>query len=110
MVPNIDGLDKLTNVSQLKLRAWLAGDLSAFTRAPSTFSACHKEIFLTTGIDVRGEPSFELQRRALLCIRDVFKQGIAFKSHPGKWDALCAGVEHANAQVLTNITAKKKRD
>ena len=110
VVPNIDGLDKLTNVSQLKLRAWLAGDLSAFTRAPSTFSACHKEILLTTGIDVRGEPSVELQRRALLCIRDVFKQGIAFKSHPGKWDALCAGVEHANAQVLTNITAKKKRD
>ena len=110
VVPNVEDLDKLTNVTQLKLRAWLTGDLSAFTRAPSTFSATRKEILLTTGIDVRGEPSVELQRRALLCIRDVFKHGIAFKSYPDKWDALCAGVQGTNAPILSKSNAKKKRD
>lgn len=39
------------------MAGWLTGDLSAFTRAPSTFSACRKEILLKTGIDVRGDPS-----------------------------------------------------
>lgn len=109
VVPNMEDLDKLTNVSQLKLRAWLTGDLSAFTRATSTFSACRKEILLKTGIDVRGEPSVELQRRALLCIRDVFKQGISFKSYPGKWDALCAGVESANALMTSKTATHAKR-
>ncbi len=89
VMPGTDYMSLLTNTQQLKLRAWLQGDLTAFTGSPTTFDSTRKLILEIAGIDIRGEPDVELQRRATMTIRDVFKQGIGFKSYDSKWDALC---------------------
>ncbi|MEO7173632.1 phage/plasmid replication protein, II/X family [Flavobacterium sp.] len=91
-VPNVECIDELTSTQQLKLRAWLGGDWTAFMDSPTTFATTRKVILEKTGIDIRGEPCVKLQRRAMLCIRAVFQQGIGFKSYEDKWTALCAGL------------------
>ena len=91
VMPSSDYMGLLTNTQQLKLQAWLQGDSTAFTGSPTTLTNTRNTILEKTGIDVRGEPDVELQRRATMTIRDVFKQGIGFKSYGHKWDALCNG-------------------
>ncbi|MDH0373511.1 phage/plasmid replication protein, II/X family [Comamonas aquatica] len=91
VMPSTDYTDLLSNMQQLKLQAWLRGNLTAFIGSPTTFDSTHKLILEKTGIDIRGEPDVELQRRAIMSIRDVFEQGICFKSYERKWDALCNG-------------------
>jgi Phage replication protein CRI len=92
VVPNIDGVNSLTNTQQLKLRLWLAGDLTVFASSPTTFAAARKAISASTGIDIRGEPGVEVQRRSFKCLRDVLQQGIGFKNYSEKWDRLVRGV------------------
>ena len=91
VMPSTDYMGLLTKTQQLKLKAWLQGDLMAFTGSPTTLANTRNTILEKTGIDVRGEPDVELQRRATMTIRDVFKQGIGFKSYDHKWDVLCNG-------------------
>lgn len=91
VMPSSDYMGLLTNTQQLKLQAWLQGDSTAFTGSPTTLANTRNIILEKTGIDVRGEPDVELQRRAIMSIRDVFEQGIDFKSYDRKWDALCNG-------------------
>ena len=101
-VPSMDGIELLTNVNQLKLNAWLLGDRCAFSRAPTTAAASRKAILKATGIDVRGEANAELQRQAVTCLRDIFVQGIGFKSFPHKWAQLLEGREVPVALKLKN--------
>lgn len=89
VMPSTGYMSLLTNTQQLKLKAWLQGDLTAFTGSPTTFDSTRKLILKKTGIDILGEPDMELQRRAIMSIRDVFEQGVGFKSYYRKWDALC---------------------
>lgn len=91
-VPNIEGISNLTNTQKMKLRLWLAGDLAVFTASPTTYAATRKAILACTGIDIRGEPSVEVQRRAFKCVRDVLAQGTGFKSYTSRWERLVAGV------------------
>lgn len=112
-VPDIVGMDELTSNQQLKLRLWLAGDLTAFTSSPTTFAATRKTIFTKTGIDISGEPDADLQQRAVKCIRDVFVEGIGFKSYPHKWEALRGGTRvgedaGSGAKAVAKTAAKKR--
>ncbi len=99
VVPNIKHLSDLTSSQQTKLRLWLGGDWTAFTTSPTTFAATRKTILAKTGIDIRGEPSVELQRRATQSIREVLFKGIGFKSYGHKWDALSQGEDTENAEA-----------
>ena len=112
-VPDMVGMDELTVLHQFKLRAWLAGDLTAFTSSPTTLAATRKAILTKTGIDISGEPNVDLQQRAVKCIRDVFFEGIGFKSYPHKWAALCSGTRTwdgvgSNAKAVVKTAAKKR--
>lgn len=106
VVPNIEHLGKLTSVQQMKLLLWLGGHRTVFTDSHSTFAATHKTILAKTGIDIRGEPSVELQRRAMKTIREVLIHGTGFKSYAHKWDALCKGADAGNAKVNKQATTR----
>lgn len=93
VVPNIEHLSDLTSTQQMKLLLWLSGHRTAFTNSRTTFVATRKTILAKTGIDIRGEPSVELQRRATQTIREVLLQGTGFKSYDHKWESLCEGAE-----------------
>ncbi|KRA09869.1 hypothetical protein ASD75_10590 [Acidovorax sp. Root568] len=97
VVPNIEHLSDLTSTQQMKLLLWLSGHRTAFTNSRSTFVATRKTILAKTGIDIRGEPSVELQRRAMQTIREVLLQGTGFKSYAHKWAALCEGADAGDA-------------
>ena len=97
VVPNIEHLGELTSVQQMKLLLWLGGNRTAFTNSPTTFAATRKTILAKTGIEIRGEPSVELQRCAMQTIREVLLQGTDFKSYGHKWAALCEGDEKDSA-------------
>lgn len=99
VVPNIEHLGKLTSVQQMKLLLWLRGHRTAFTDSHSTFAATHKTILAKTGIDIRGEPSVELQRRAMKTIREVLIHGTGFKSYAHKWGALCKGANAGDTKA-----------
>lgn len=92
-VPGIENIDSLSNLNQLKLRAWLLGDHCAFSRTPTTVTTSRKEILRVTGIDVRGEPNIALQSQAITCVRHIFQAGIGFKNYASKWAKLCQGVK-----------------
>jgi hypothetical protein len=92
-VPSLAGMENLTNFNQLKLGAWLLGDHGAFSGAPTTTALSRKAILNATGVDVRGEANVALQRQAVTCLRDIFVQGIGFKSFPHKWAQLLDGRE-----------------
>lgn len=97
VVPNIEHLSDLTSVQQMKLLLWLGGHRTVFTHSHSTFAATRKTILAKTGIDIRGEPSVELQRRAMQTIREVLLQGTGIKSYAHKWAALCEGADAGDA-------------
>lgn len=97
VVPNIEHLSDLTSTQQMKLLLWLSGHRTAFTNSRSTFAATRKTISAKTGIDIRGEPSVELQRRAMQTIREVLLQGTGIKSYAHKWVALCEGADAGDA-------------
>ena len=99
VVPNIEHLKDLTRTEQMKLLLWLGGHLTAFTKTHSTFVATRKIILEKTGIDIRGEPSVELQRRATQSIREVLLKGTGFKSYAHKWAVLCDGADAGDAKA-----------
>ncbi len=98
VVPHIEHLSDLTSVQQMKLLLWLGGNRTAFTNSPTTFAATRKTILAKTGIEIRGEPSVELQRRAMKTIREVLIHGVGFKSYAHKWTALCEGANAGDAK------------
>lgn len=106
VVPNIDHLGELTSVQQMKLLLWLGGNRTAFTNSPTTFAATRKTVLAKTGIEIRGEPSVELQHRAMQTIREVLLHGTGFKSYAHKWDALCNGADAGDAKVNKQATAR----
>ena len=106
MVPNIDHLCELTSVQQMKLLLWLGGHRTAFTNSPTTFAATRKTVLAKTGIEIRGEPSVELQHRAMQTIREVLLHGTGFKSYAHKWDALCKGADAGDAKVNKQATTR----
>ena len=99
VVPNIEHLNDLTSVQQMKLLLWLGGHRTVFTHSHSTFAATRKTILAKTGIDIRGEPSVELQHRAMQTIREVLHHGTGFKNYVHKWDALRKGADAGDAKV-----------
>ena len=99
VVPNIEHLKDLTRTEQMKLLLWLGGHLTAFTKTHSTFVATRKIILEKTGIDIRGEPIVELQRRATQSIREVLLKGTGFKSYAHKWAVLCDGADAGDAKA-----------
>ena len=99
VVPNIDHLGELTNVQQMKLLLWLGGHRTAFTNSPTTFAATRKTVLAKTGIEIRGEPSVELQHRAMQTIREVLLHGTGFKSYGHKWNSLCQGADVGAAKT-----------
>lgn len=98
VVPNIEHLSDLTSTQQMKLLLWLSGHRTAFTNSRTTFVATRKTILAKTGIDIRGEPSIELQRRAMNTISEVLIQGTGVKSYAHKWTALCEGADAGDAK------------
>jgi len=99
MVPNIDHLCELTSVQQMKLLLWLGGHRTAFTNSPTTFAATRKTVLAKTGIEIRGEPSVELQHRSMQTIREVLLHGSGFKSYAHKWGALCKGADAGDTKA-----------
>lgn len=99
VVPNIEHLSDLTSTQQMKLLLWLGGHRTVFTHSHSTFAATRKTILAKTGVDIRGEPSVELQRRAMQTIREVLLQGTGFKSYAHKWESLCEGADGGDAKA-----------
>jgi len=100
-VPGFENIDSLSNLNQLKLRAWLLGDHCAFSRTPTTVATSRKEILRMTGIDVRGEPDIALQRQAITCVRQIFQAGIGLKNYADKWEKLRHGKKISSNDGLT---------
>ena len=106
-VPGIENVDCLSNLNQLKLRAWLLGDHCAFSRTPTTVAISRKEILRVTGIDVRGEPDVALQRQAITCVRQIFQGGIGLKNYANKWEKLRQGTKNSTNDGLTRCVRTK---
>ena len=90
-VPTLPAEHDLPPTAYLKLRAWLFGDQTAFTRTPTTLRKTRKLILELTGIDVTNSLSPELQRVAFLSVRKMFRLGFGYCHHQHKWIALLKG-------------------
>lgn len=90
-VPNVHHIDRLTPTLQLKLRAWLLGDMNAFLGSPTTAASSRRQVLDVTGIDVGSPLSAAAQRAAVLQVRDVLAAGFGFRTHPEAWARLLNG-------------------
>lgn len=90
VVPNIVGAGQLTPSCRAKLRAYVLGDVSAFDGAPTMYDQRRREILRVTGIDISSPFALELQRDAVLSVRNVLRDGLGFKAHPKAWKRLRA--------------------
>ena len=90
-IPVISNEYDLAPTPNLKLRAWLFGDQTAFTRTPTTLRKTRKLILELTGIDVTNSLSPELQRVVFLSVRKLFRVGFGYRDHQHKWKALLHG-------------------
>ena len=106
-IPTVAGIDSLRSSVQLKLRAWLLGDVTAFTRSPSTAAACRREVLRITGIDIRGLPSVQCQRRCVITVRNVFRNGVGFKSYAHKWPLLVKAASTARPQGVAKSLIRR---
>jgi hypothetical protein len=103
-LPDTQGIDQLSSVMQLKLRAWLLGDSISFSRGvtPDTYREGRNKVLKATGIDIGNALTPELQASCVTTIRDLFERGFGFRSYGQKWGRLLAAVkDYQPAQAVT---------
>lgn len=110
-VPDVAAISKLSPVLQMKMKAWMRGELTAFSVNVSqdTYRRSRRTVLKTTGIDVYSHLSPKEQRSAFLTISDMIKRGFGFKSYGHKWDQLCrvaAAPEPRVVMPMRKATAK----
>jgi hypothetical protein len=93
-VPNVAHLEELSPVLQQKIRAWLHGDKTAFTRGVTreTYRDNRNRVLTATGINVDNHMTPEQQQAALLSIRQMFREGFGYCSSDHKWKQLIDAV------------------
>jgi len=93
-VPNVAHLDQLSPVLQNKSRAWLLGDKTAFARGVTreTYLDSRNRVLKATGINVDSHMTPELQKAALLSIRQMFREGFGYRASDHKWQQLVDAV------------------
>ncbi len=98
VLPDANGINRLSAVMQNKLRLWLLGDTLAFTRGVSTdaYREARNKVKAATGLDIQLTPNPQLQAAAYTTIRQLIERGLGFKTYEGKWKLL---VESANKNL-----------
>lgn len=98
VLPDANGINRLSAVMQNKLRLWLLGDTLAFTRGVSTdaYREARNKVKAATGLDIQLTPNPQLQAAAFTTIRQLIERGFGFKTYEGKWKLL---VESANKNL-----------
>ena len=89
-VPDAATVDELTPALQQKVRAWILGDATAFTRGVNKETSREniRRVYDQTGIDVGNHLTPEEQRKATLTIRDMFDAGSGYRSYEHRWGKL----------------------
>lgn len=90
VLPDVNGINRLSPVMQNKLRLWLLGDVLAFSRGVSkdAYRDARKKVKTATGLDIELARSPELQATAFTTIRQLFERGLGFKTYKEKWEQL----------------------
>ena len=90
VLPDVNGINRLSPVMQNKLRLWLLGDVLAFSRGVSkdAYRDARKKVKTATGLDIELARSPELQAAAFTTIRQLFERGLGFKTYEEKWGLL----------------------
>lgn len=90
VLPDVNGINRLSPVMQNKLRLWLLGDVLAFSRGVSkdAYRDARKKVKAATGLDIEMARSPELQAAAFTTIRQLFERGLGFKTYEEKWGLL----------------------
>ena len=90
VLPDTNGINRLSAVMQNKLRLWLLGDTLAFVRGVSkdAYRDARKKVKTATGLDIELARSPELQAAAFTTIRQLIERGLGFKTYEKKWDLL----------------------
>ena len=90
VLPDTNGINRLSAVMQNKLRLWLLGDMLAFVRGVSkdAYREARKKVKAATGLDIELSPNPQLQAAAYTTIRQLIERGLGFKTYEKKWDLL----------------------
>lgn len=99
VLPDVNGINRLSPVMQNKLRLWLLGDVLAFSRGVSkdAYRDARKKVKLATGLDIELARSPELQAAAFTTIRQLFERGLGFKTYEEKWGLLVQSAHQGSA-------------
>lgn len=99
VLPDVNGINRLSPVMQNKLRLWLLGDVLAFSRGVSkdAYRDARKKVKTATGLDIELTRSPELQAAAFTTIRQLFERGLGFKTYEEKWGLLVQSAHQGSA-------------
>ena len=99
VLPDANGINRLSPVMQNKLRLWLLGDVLAFSRGVSkdAYRDARKKVKTATGLDIELARSPELQAAAFTTIRQLFERGLGFKTYEEKWGLLVQSAHQGSA-------------
>jgi len=95
VVPDEALVGELPMHLQQKFAAWLHGDTLAFIRGvnPETTRENRNRVLKTTGIDASCDFSPSVQKRFVLPLRELVRDGFAFKSNNKLWPKFLAGAD-----------------
>lgn len=99
VLPDVNGINRLSPVMQNKLRLWLLGDVLAFSRGVSkdAYRDARKKVKTATGLDIELTRNAELQAAAFTTIRQLFERGLGFKTYEEKWGLLVQSAHQGSA-------------
>lgn len=99
VLPDVNGINRLSPVMQNKLRLWLLGDVLAFSRGVSkdAYRDARKKVKTATGLDIELTRSPVQQAAAFTTIRQLFERGLGFKTYGEKWGLLVQSAHQGSA-------------
>lgn len=99
VLPDVNGINRLSPVMQNKLRLWLLGDVLAFSRGVSkdAYRDARKKVKTATGLDIELARSPVQQAAAFTTIRQLFERGLGFKTYEEKWGLLVQSAHQGSA-------------
>ena len=85
---NVNGLERLTELTRTRLKLWLLGDRTAFDETKDTYRRHRKAVLDATGIDIRKSVTPKRQAETVATAKAIFEHGFGFRDRSEKWDLL----------------------